>query len=56
MTPKSFDEENLLVVEERNYGKGALLVLEDGTTFSGTLCGAELDSSSSGEVISQFND
>ena len=51
MTPKSFDEDSAQVGEERSYGKEALLVLEDGTTYQGISCGADLETSSSGEVF-----
>ena len=50
MTPKSFEEESLLAGDERNETKRAMLILEDGTTYSGISFGADFNASTSGEV------
>ena len=55
MTPKSFEEEGLLSSDERNDTKRAVLVLEDGTRYSGISFGADCNASTSGEVL-QLND
>lgn len=53
MTPKSFEEESLLAGDERNETKRAMLILEDGTTYSGISFGADFNASTSGEVVFQ---
>ena len=51
MTPKSFEEEGLISSDERNDTKRAVLILEDGTRYSGISFGADCNASTSGEVI-----